>query len=101
MALPNPATGPRGRQRDLHFFTHPREWPLWPFLPLVRRRPGGEEELGLLFDALGARGVAGHSATVFLGNLFFLPPTLDDFLALPAEVFDAPEEVADAGWCVD
>src|ERR1700722_4358269 len=96
MAAPNPAAGPRGRQRDLYFFTHPQDWPLWPYLPLVRRRPGAEEELGLLFDALGACGVAGRSATVFLSNLFLLPPTLDEFLALPGKVFDAPEEIADA-----
>jgi hypothetical protein len=100
-SVPHPAAGLRGRRRDLYFFTHPQEWQLWPFLPLVRRRPGVEEELGVLFDALGACGVAGHSATVFLGNLFLMPRTLDEFLTLPKETFDTPEEMADAAWCVD
>jgi hypothetical protein len=101
MAPPPAAAGLRGRPRNLYFFTDPRAWPLWPFLPLVRRRPGAEEELGLLFDAFGACGLACYSATVFRANLFVLPTTLDAFLALPAEVFDTPEEIADAGWCVD
>jgi len=45
--------------------------------------------------------VPGFSATVVLSNLFLLPRTLDEFLALPRETFDTPEEVFDAGWCVD
>jgi hypothetical protein len=98
---PNAAAGLTGRQRDLYFFTHPREWGLWPYLPLVRRRPGIEQELGVLFDALGACDLAGLSATVLLANLFELPRTLDELLVLPKEVFDTPEEMADAGWCVD
>ena len=85
----------RQRLRNLTFFRHPSLWPAWPFLPLVRRRPG------LLLDAVGAFGLYGLSATVVLGNLFLLPETLDAFLALPRESFDTPEEVADAGWCVD
>src|SRR4051794_7827886 len=89
------------RQRNLLFFRNPRRWRTWPFLPLVRRRPGREEELGLLFDAVSALGLYGYSATVFSGNLFEIPPKLDDFLSLPREVFDTPEEVFDAGWCVD
>ena len=95
---PPPVTG---RARDLLFLHNPRYWPAWPFLPLVRRRPGREEECGLLLDAAGAFGLYGLSATVFLGNLFLLPETLDAFLALPREAHDTPEEVADAGWRVD
>ena len=38
----------------------------WPFLPLVRRRPGCEEELGVLFDALNAGGPSGYATSVFL-----------------------------------
>ena len=93
MSQPPPAV--TGRARDLLFLRDPRYWPAWPFLPLVRRRPG------LLLDAVGAFGLYGLSATVVLGNLFLLPETLDGFLALPRESFDTPEEVADAGWCVD
>jgi hypothetical protein len=89
------------RDRNLLFFRGPRRWPCWPFLPLVRRRPGREEELGLLFDALGAAGLFGYSATVFLSNLFLMPAKLEEFLALPREPFDTPDEVADAGWSVD
>jgi hypothetical protein len=89
------------RSRNLLFLSRPKLWAHWPFLPLVRRRPGAEEEYGVLLDALGAFGVPGFSATVVLSNLFLLPRTLDEFLALPRETFDTPEEVFDAGWCVD
>jgi hypothetical protein len=89
------------RQRNLHFLTQPRLWPAWPFLPLVRRLQGRDEEYGVLLDALGACNLAGYSATVFLSNVFLLPNTLDAFLALPHETFDTPEEIFDAGWTVD
>jgi hypothetical protein len=89
------------RQRNLLFFRDPRLWPAWPFLPLMCRRPGCEEECGLLYDVKGVSGRLGYSATVFLSNLFLLPPTEEEILALPREVYDTPEEVADAGWTVD
>jgi hypothetical protein len=93
--------GDAARARTLHFLTHRAGWPLWPFLPVVRRRPGRAEELGVVFDALGACDLAGYGATVFLTNVFALPTGLDRFLALPRETFDTPEEVAAAGWAVD
>jgi hypothetical protein len=95
------AASRRERLRNLLFLGRPALWPAWPFLPLMRRRPGRAEECGLLYDALHASGLAGLSATVFLGNLFALPPELEQFLALPRESFDTPEEVFAAGWRVD
>ena len=41
------------------------------------------------------------STTVYLTNVFFLPPDLSAFLALPHETFDTAEELARAGWRVD
>jgi hypothetical protein len=78
----------------------PGTWPLWPFLPVVRRT-GGEEELGVLFDAFGLCRLPGYSATVWFTNLFTLPPSLSGLLALPKEVFDTPDELVTAGWRVD
>ena len=54
----------------------------------------------MAFDARAAD-LTGFSSAVVLTNLFLLPPTLDEFLALPREVFDSAEEVADAQWRVD
>ena len=88
------------RQRNLLFFTCPQLWPNWPVLPLVRRRDG-REELGLLVDAMGLADTPGYSATVFLTNVFLLPPTLEEVLQLPREAFDTPEELFAAGWAVD
>jgi len=89
------------RQRNLQFFTTPKLWAHWPFLPLVRRKHGQDEECGLLFDAKTMNGQLGLSATVFLCILFLIPATLDAFLNLPKETFDLPEEIFDAGWRVD
>jgi hypothetical protein len=100
MPLKHSAAGLTGRRRDLYFLTNPRVWPAWPYLPLVRRLPDGEQELGFLFDAWSANRVTGYSATVFLCNFFQISSKLDEFLALPKEVFDTPEEIVDA-WSVD
>jgi hypothetical protein len=40
---PRPASA-----RDLRYFRHPRLWQTWPFLPVVRRKPDGEGECGVL-----------------------------------------------------
>ena len=85
--------------RTLLFLTTPALWPAWPFLPVVRRRSGGEE-LGVVFDSRAA-GLTGYSATVVLTNLFTLPDDLAAFLALPKEMFDTAEELIEAGWVVD
>jgi hypothetical protein len=95
-----PLTG-EARARTLAFLACPDVWQFWPFLPLVRRKPDGVEELGVAYDALHARGLPGYSTTVFLTNLFCLPQTLEELLALPKESYDAPEELVDAGWGVD
>ena len=88
------------RDRSVLFLTTPPLWPVWPFLPVVRRSRG-REELGVVFDAWHVCGLTGYSATVFLTVLFDMPPTLTEFLALPRETFDCAEELADAGWSVD
>jgi hypothetical protein len=89
------------RWRNLLFLASPSLWPAWPFLPLVRRRPGVADECGLLCDALRLCGLPGYSATVILANLFLLPRRLEELLRLPKETFDTPEEVYAAGWRVD
>jgi hypothetical protein len=99
MSQPPPADATR--RRCLRFLHEPGLWPTWPYLPLVRRRPGAEPEYGVLFDALHASGRPGLSATVFLCNVFLMPPSEEEFLALPKETYDTAEEVIDAGWSVD
>lgn len=89
------------RKRTLHFLTHPEEWPHWPFLPLIRRHSSGDFTLGVVYDALHASNLPGYSCTVFLTSLYLLPATESDFLALPKETYDVPEEVFAAGWVLD
>jgi len=100
MTPPTPAER-RARLRHLLFLREPRLWPAWPFLPVVRRRAGGGQDEGVLYDALHAVALPGYSATVFRTNLFLLPPTVGHLLALPREAFDTAEEVYAAGWRVD
>ena len=87
--------------RNLLFLATPALWGCWPFLPLVRRSQERGEECGLLCDVLGLGGPHGHSATVVICNLFLLPASLDELLAMPREVFDTAEEIYAAGWRVD
>lgn len=89
----------RAHKRTVMYLSTPALWPHWPFLPLVRRT-GGAEELGVAFDARAA-GLTGYSSTVWLTNLFLLPPSFEQFLALPHETFDSSEELADGTWSVD
>jgi hypothetical protein len=81
--------------------TTPSVWAHWPFLPLMRRKEGQEEECGVLCDLMGMAQMPGYTATVFKSNLFFAPPHVNGILALPREVFDTPEEIYDADWRVD
>jgi hypothetical protein len=94
--LPRKATA-----RDLLFFSTPKLWPTWPFLAVVRRHTDGEMDYGVLFDFAGTSGRTGYGSAVFICNIFLLPETEAEFLALPKEVFDTPEEMAAAGWVVD
>jgi|SRR5579864_1068561 len=89
------------RQRNLLFLTTPRLWPAWPFLPVMRKRPGCEQEFGVLCDLFHVSGRSGFSATVFLGNLFLMPNTEAEILKLPREVYDNADEIYAAGWRVD
>jgi hypothetical protein len=93
---PRPAT-----LRDIVYFSTPRLWATWPFLPLVRRHTNGDCECGVLYDCWSVERRGGYRATVFLTNIFLLPRGEEAFLAMPKEVFDLPEEIADAGWRVD
>jgi hypothetical protein len=89
------------RARNLTLLSNPALWPLWPFLPVVRRRAGRPTECGLLCDVLHLTGQPGGGATVYLANLFLLPATLEQFLEQPREVYDTAAELFDAGWRID
>jgi len=63
---PTPKGSSEERVRNLLFLSTPRLWPVHPFLPLIRRKEGGEEDCGVLYDLFGLKGVTGYGATVFL-----------------------------------
>ncbi len=87
----------RSPLRDLHFLSDPTLWTLWPFLPVVRRHPDGRTDYGVLFDAQRVCNLTDYRCTVWLTNLFTLPRHLDQFLALPREVYDTFDELVAAG----
>lgn len=88
-------------ERNYRFFRTPRLWPHWPYLPLVRRRGTDLIDLGLLYDFQGTSGRTGYGVTVFRSNLYLVPATEEDLLALDKEVFDTWDELFAAGWRVD
>ena len=57
--------------------------------------------LGVVFDARSVCNRTGFSACGFLTNVFALPPTLDEFFALPREAFASADELFDRGWRID
>jgi hypothetical protein len=90
------------RLRDRVLFRTPTLWRYWPYLSVLRPHPSGQgQELGVLYDARRASGRYGFSATVFVTNLFLLPPTEEALFALPRHVYDTAEEMIDAGWTAD
>jgi hypothetical protein len=89
------------RLRNLYFMRNPSLWEEWPFLPVMRRRPGAGEECGVLYDAQGKSGTPGYAATVFLENYFLLPPTEAEILKLLHYTYATPEDVFTAGWTLD
>lgn len=97
----NHAARRRATARDLYYFTHPRLWPLYPFLPLTRSVGDNVRQCGLLYDARGVSGQYGYSCTVFLTILFSVPRTEAELLDRPRVVYDSFDELADDGWTVD
>jgi hypothetical protein len=89
------------RKRNFLYLTTPSIWPVWPYLPLLRNRPGCEQEYGVLCDFLHVSGRTGYSATVFIANLFLMPRDEAEIIQLPREVYDTAEDIYAAGWRVD
>jgi hypothetical protein len=99
MSVPMPRL--EGVARDLFFFRSPSQWPTWPYLSVVRHKPGDEMDVGVIYDFAHTSSRTGYGCTVFLCNFFCLPATEDELVALPREVFDTFEEMSVAGWTVD
>lgn len=76
----------------------PERWPWHPYLPLTRRRPSGDLEMGVLVDC------EAFGATVFLGNLFELLERASDpegWKSVPQASYASREAVLEDGWNVD
>ena len=97
-----------GRDRHLLILDTPPLWPAWPFLPLIRRT-AGRDEYGLLYDpaitAWDAQSDSAHTThrrtSVVFANLFLLPATEAEFLALPQQQYESPATMYADGWQVD
>jgi hypothetical protein len=99
--MPTRLPRPEGVARVHFFFRNPSRWATWPYLPVVRRGPGGENDLGVLYGFAHTSGRTGYQATVFFCNLFLPPGAEDGLPALPREVFDTFEELSAVGWAID
>ena len=77
---------------------NPRIWPHYPYLPMTKKmgyRPAChiDNPKGIV--------LAGNPTIVRLVNLFLLPDTLIEFLALPFEEYLSVEDLIRDGWLVD
>ena len=79
---------------------HPWRWPCRPLLPLVRRRPDGGLDLGVLVEGLTSQEPR-LGTTVFCTNLLCFPMSEEQWQSLPKEAFDSLDDVLAAGWRVD
>jgi hypothetical protein len=63
--------------------------------------PDGLGELGVVYDALGHKGVAGYSATVWLFNLWLPPTSFAEMKKMPHYTYDTFDELVADGWVLD
>lgn len=82
------------KRNDVDMINNSFDWPCFPYLPMKRyTKDGSWPECGLIWSGAPLR--------VVNANMFHLPPTAEDFMALPhKEYADAAAMVAD-GWMVD
>jgi hypothetical protein len=100
--MSSPLSGQHPWQRDRVLLRTPSLWSSWPFFPVARWFPDGQErQLGVLYDASHHCQRYGYSATVFVCNIFTLPQNQEEFFALPKCVYDTVEEIIDDGWTTD
>lgn len=79
---------------DKEMIENPLNWPRYPFLPVKRyRKPGELADCRVIW--VGAR------TRLVEANLFALPKTKEDFLALPYTEYANIEAVLADGWVVD
>jgi len=85
--------------RDRLMMRSPRLWPCHPFLPLIRKRPDGGLDLGVMVDASFWQ--PRPNPCVVRANLLLMPTDHEELLALPIDEFPSLEALLDAGWRVD
>lgn len=88
--------------RNLTFMATPEAWPMYPFLPLVRRTGSTDgPDLGLLIAGEFRERLPSLATTVVLACVFTLPSSWEGFLSLPRESHGSVEDIYAAGWRVD
>lgn len=79
-------------EATLRMVPNPNTWPNWPVLPLKKRMPDYELELGYIFED------GGKTYKIYKGNVFAADPGKTD--PIIAE-FNSVEDMVLAGWIVD
>ena len=92
----------RATMRDLMFVSTPSLWSLHPYLPVIRRSAAGDHQQ--LRRRL-RRPRRNRPVRILINgparNLFAMPETEAELLALPKIVYDTYDELLDDGWVID
>lgn len=88
--------GARRKKEDIQHIRQEDSWSNWPVLPVKRHnrnQPHGLPDCGVLY--------AGRGVVVFMANMWALPKTEAEFLALKTYRYESAEAMVDDGWLVD
>jgi len=84
------------RKKDKAMMQNPRDWPLWPFLPVKREQPDSiEYEVGVMIAQKG------KETTVYLVNYWALADKTAKLSEAKTIEYKNIDELLDDGWIVD
>ena len=80
--------------KHIDYIKNIKRWNTWPFCPVMKK---GEKDIDNVYGVIHVENLT----TIKKANLFILPPTKQEFLALDGWTYDTVEKMVTDGWEVD